>query len=500
MRKSSQKAESESEKRELEALLKSIDIIEKSKSKFHIEKIAFQQQLDFINDEARLKALFCTRRAAKSYTAGIYLIQTALDNPGCNCLYVALTRDSAKGIIWKDILQELNLKYDLKMMPNGTALTMTLPNGSVIWVTGADSDESEMNKLLGKKYKLAILDEASMFSVNMHQLVYGVLKPATADQRGTICLLGTSSNITRGLFYDVTTNREPGWSLHTWTAHDNPHVKQQWQEELDDISNNRPLFMGTALFKQWYLNKWVIDEDAKVYRFNKELNLRTHLPVMDFSFNYVLGVDLGHSPDPSSFIVSAYHQTWPTLYFVHAEKHLQMDVTSVADKIRELEHKYEFEVKVIDNANKQAVAELNNRHKLNMLAADKTGKSDFINLMNTEFLQGNIALLPGTEALQEEYETLVWQTDNGKLKEPRKEHPGLPNHCTDGALYNWRHCFQYLYKKPKEVIPWNAQERWEKDHLKRLQEIAKKDANPYKLNIEPEFDTDLFDFNQDDKY
>jgi hypothetical protein len=464
--------------------------------KFNLEDLAFPQQRDFISDPARLKTLFCTRRAAKSFTAGLYLIHEALTHPGCNCLFVGLTRLSARGIIWKDILKEINQRLTLGIHFNETDLSATFPNGSVIHVTGADSDEDEMNKLLGKKYRLVTIDEASMYTIDMNQLVYGILKPATADQRGTICLLGTSSNITRGLFYDITNKREPGWSLHTWTAFDNPHVQAQWQEELDDIQTNRPLFMKTALFRQWYLNEWVVDEDAKVYKFDPLLNTTHALPLMDTPYRYVLGVDLGHSPDPTAFVIGCFHETIKTLFIVHAEKHLKLDITAVAERIFELNKRFNFDVRVVDNANKQAVAELNNRHQTQLIAADKTGKVDFINLMNTDFIQGNIKCLPSTLELQQEYQSLVWVTDNGKVVEPRKEHASLPNHLTDAALYLWRHCYQYLWA-PKAYEPaFDSQERWEPEHLKRLEEQVKQQQNPFALDLS--YEPELFDFSNDD--
>lgn len=463
---------------------------------FDVSKIAFKQQQDFIEDQTRLKALFCTRRAAKSYTGGLYLIQTALQSPGVNCLYIGLTRQSAHGIIWKDILRELDLKYHLNIKFNETLLTATLPNGSVIWVTGADTDESEMNKLLGRKYKLVVLDEASMFTVNMHQLVYGILKPATADQRGTICLLGTSSNITRGLFYDITTGRETGWSLHQWTAYDNPHISVQWAEELDEIRKSRPLFMETALFKQWYLNQWVIDEDAKVYRYEQRKNKAFNLPRDILDWHYVLGIDLGHSPDPSAFVVSCYSNLDPTLYFIHAEKHLSMDVTDVANKIKALDAIYHFDVKVCDNANKQAIAEMNNRHMVQVIPTpDKSHKDEFINLMNADFIQERIKMLPMANTLGEEMDTLVWMTDNGVLKLPRKEHPSLPNHLCDAALYNWRYCYSYLFEKVKAVTNRSEQSVWETEHLNKLIEQEKRKQDPFSLELDVE--DQIFDFSND---
>lgn len=474
-----------------------IAAVKKSSPGFDWRAVAFDKQKEFIEDPARLKVIFTTRRGAKSYAGGIYMVKEAMENPGSNCLFLALTRFSAMTIVWKDVLKVIDQQYDLHIKFNETTLMATFPNGSVIYVTGCDQDEGEMNKLLGRKYRLVVLDEASMFTVNMHQLVYGILKPATADQRGTICLLGTSSNITRGLFYDITTGHEAGWSLHQWTAHDNPHVAVQWQEELDDIQNNRPLFMETALFKQWYLNQWVIDEDAKVYKYTRHHNFCSGLPTFDSGgWHHVLGIDLGHSPDPSAFVVGQYNDQSNILFITHAEKHLRFDVTDVANKIKELDLKFGFDVKIIDGSNKMAVEELNIRHKVNVIAADKLGKEHFINLMNAEFIQRRVMILPGASELASEYDTLVWVTDNGKVKEPRKEHPSLPNHLCDAGLYMWRHTYTYLHSIPEKKPLWGTQEHWEPEHVKALAEQVRKEQNPNDLEIE--FDAGLFDFTQDD--
>lgn len=465
---------------------------------FKLDQIAFEQQLKFINDETRLKALFCTRRAAKSYTGGVYLLDTALNFPGSNCLFIGLTRQSAHGIIWKDILRELDLKYKLNIKFNESLLTATLPNGSVIWVTGADTDENEMNKLLGKKYKLVVLDEASMFSINMYQLVYGVLKPATADHRGTICVLGTASNITRGLFYDITTGKEPGWSLHQWTAYDNPHVKKQWEEEIADIQANRPLFMQTALFRQWYLNEWVISEEALVYKFNRERNSIQALPVMDIPYRYILGIDLGHFPDPSAFTIAAYSESSPFLFIIHSEKHLKMDVTDVSNRVKELDKIYSFDAKIIDGSMKMAIAEMNSRHGVNVIPAEKSGKEHWINIVNSELIQGRIKLLPSAAPLVEELETLVWVTDNGMIVVPRKEHPNLANHAADSFLYLLRYTYNYLHSKPDNGPDWGSQEHWEKPHIESLERQVQIEKNPNHWDTVFSPAEDLFDFESDD--
>lgn len=415
---------------------------------FNIENIAFPKQKEFILDPHRLKALFCTRRAAKSYTGGLYLVHEALSTEACNCLYIGLTRLSAKGIIWKDVLKDINKKNDLEMSFNGSELTATTQNGSIIYVTGADADDTEMEKLLGKKYRLVIIDEAASFTIDLRRLIYGILKPATVDQGGSICLLGTSGNLTSGLFFDITTSQEVGWKLFKWSAFDNPHVAQKWQDELDDIAKNRPAFMQTPLFRQWYLNEWVIDADSLVYRFAYGRNEYTAALQVQASWQYVLGVDLGYDPDPSAFVVVAFHEHDSTLYILECFKETEMDITAVAQRIKWYQTKYDIQRVVIDGANKQAVMEIQKRHGIALTPADKTGKIDFIQIMNAEMMDGKIKLSSQTQDLKDEYLRLIWD-EKSLIK---KEHPNCDNHLTDAALYAWRFCYQFL-SAPKLKSP-----------------------------------------------
>ena len=422
-------------------------------------KDVFKQQRAFIEDPAKLKALFCTRRSAKSFTAGLYLVYEALKNPGCNCLFVGLTRASAKAIIWKDILRVLDKLHTLKARPNQAELTMTLPNGSLIAVTGVDADESEMNKLLGRKYRLVCIDEASMYTIDMRNLVYGVLGPAMTDpnaggQRGTIAMFGTASDFPRGLFYDVTTKRENGWKLYEWTAHDNPHVSLQWAEALEDIRQNRPLYMQTPQFKQWYLNEWVVDESKLCYRFNPDRNLVTQQPHLNRDgWTYVLGVDTGWEDD-NAFVLTGYHLNDPNLYVLKTYSAKKLTFDQVAEKIGEFmadpdhaPHKI-----VIDGANKQGVESMRARSAIPFEYADKLDKATFIELCNADLVQGKIKIIKSEEnrGLWEEMSALVWATDGEAIKFPKKEHPALPNHRCDAFLYAWRMGYHY-HAAPAEV-------------------------------------------------
>jgi hypothetical protein len=454
-------------------------------NKLSLFDLSFPKQAEFIQDPAKRKSLFCTRRAAKSYTSGLYIADTIEKYHEVNCLYLGLTKDTAMGIIWNDILLKIKRDHELDWHPRESKRDITSKTGSRVFISGADADADEMQKLLGKKYKLIIIDESQAFSQDMRTLVYGILGPTLIDVGGTIVLAGTAGNLTQGLFYDITNSKEPGWKQFSWTALDNPYIAKQWQEELDDIERNRPLFKKTALFKQWYLNQWVIDDDAKVYKYEESRNSAPCLPAGLPDWHYVLGLDLAHSPDSTAFVVGAYNDLDPKLYFVYAHKQIKMDITDVALFIKGLETKFPFEVKVVDGANKQAVAELNNRHHQNLIAADKTGKVDFILLMNDDFLQANIKLLPAASMLADEYKKLIWLTDsNGKILEPKKENPVIHNDLCDGGLYLWRYCHQYLFKPKEPFKDMSLQENWEPAHVKKLEDEVRKKLNPNELELD----------------
>lgn len=421
---------------------------------------AFDKQLEFINDPSKQKVLFCTRRSAKSFTAGLYLVFEALTNPGSNCLFIGLTRQSAKAIIWKDILNVINYKFHLNANFNQTDLIMTLPNGSIIAVTGVDVDENEMNKLLGRKYRLVTIDEASMYTIDLRNLVYGVLGPAMVDPNekgdsGTICLMGTASNFPRGLFYDITVGKEKGWKLFKWTAYDNPYVAKQWHDNIIKIKEERPEYISTPQFKQWYLNEWVIDEEKLVYRIDPHRNFIKELPLYRDASNwtYVLGVDTGWEDD-SAFVLTAYHINNPFLYILGIFKQKKMIFDEVIAKIQEFmkDPHYAPHRVIIDGANKQGVESMRQRSAVPFEYADKADKVTFIELCNSDLIQGKIKILDkgNNRQLLDEMMSLVWVTDGEKIRYPKKEHPSLPNHLCDAFLYAWRCGFHYSFTMPKE--------------------------------------------------
>ena len=358
-------------------------------------------------------------------------------------LILGLTRESVRGAFWDDVLKAIDAKHGLGFAFNETRLECRSPNGGTIRLLGMDSNENERRKALGQKYCRVNIDEAQDFRTNLEQLVFSTLKPAVADYRGTISITGTPSNLIQGFFFELTNGRIPGWSRHQWTTFDNVHIAQQWQEEIESLKAANARVIETPWFRQNYLGEWVVEQDSLVYRYVAPRNEFEQLPTYrKGGWHYVLGCDLGYN-DPTAWVVCAYHDHDRVLYVLEAEKQSGLDVTAVAERTRKLMARYDFDAMVIDNANKQAVEEMRRRHDLPWRAADKTGKSDFIEIMNGEFILGNIKLANKSLPLANEYGSLIWDDKSDK----RQEHPAAPNHCADAALYAWRYCYAFLSEK-----------------------------------------------------
>lgn len=453
--------------------------MDKFASLYHITKKKrffdpfFDKQTNFLKDTSPLVAGFCTRRSGKSYGAGLKLCSEAFNNEGVSCIYIALTRDSAKRIMWRDVLKSIDRKFSLNATFNETLLTMTFPNGSVVYLVGMDADERDKEKALGQKFKCAVIDEAASFTINLRELAYGILKPALSDLRGQLYMIGTPSNFIKGLFFEVTEGKEPGWSLHKWSAFDNPFQVEAWKTELAEIERDRPLFKETPLFKQHYLGQWVIETDKLVYKFNQDKNLFDKRPdsLRPEGWSYVLGVDLGYEDD-SAFALCAFHEHHPVMYVIQTFNKKHMDITDVASKIKEFQASFEIGKVIIDGADKQAVEEMKHRHSLTLDPAEKTGKSDFIELLNAELIQGNIKINAKCTNLINELSGLVWKTTGDVIDIPRKEHPALPNHLCDAFLYAWRYCYQYMFEpiKKSAVIGTKA---WHDEQNEKMWEIER---------------------------
>lgn len=400
---------------------------------------AYPRQRAFLESTCRTRVACCTRRAGKSYGLGLLLYQRALSRPNVTAIFIALTRESAKRIMWRDVLQEIDRKYSIGAKFNESDLTVTLPNGSVIALVGGDASLAEAAKLKGIKPILAVVDECQDFRTDLERLVVSVLRPALVDNEGDLLLCGVPGNI-KSFFYRVSTGLEPGWEVHQWSALDNPSVAQKWQKEIDALIAINPRVVDAPWFLQEYRGAWVTDSNLLVYSsYSPVRNDTTDQPNID-DWVFLLGVDFGWN-DATALVLAAYSHYDPTLYVLKAAKRTKQDVTAVAKWIGDWAERFPIAIYVADTASKQVVEELKARHGIPFQGAEKRGKSEAMMMMNSDLLMGKIKILqPHCAALTKEMQGLIW--DSKKLP-VKVEHPGCEQHLLDSLLYVWRCATNY---------------------------------------------------------
>lgn len=440
----------------------------------------FGVQKECLEDRSRLKALLASRRFGKSYFAAIYLIYTALSKPNVKCLYLALTRDSAEGIMWKDNLEVILNKFNINHKLNQNKLSITFDNGSSIHLKGVDKDERQIAKLRGQKYALCVIDECQDFQQDLRELVYKVLKLASIDLQGTILLCGTPGNAietdTFPLFYSVTNNLEKlgNWNVFKGNTLDNPFMRDNFQKEIDEEVRLNPEFLNSITYKQEYLGQWVLNKDKLVYKFYPAKNVIDKLQHPLNEYIYLAGIDFGYN-DSMAFTIGAYHRFDPTLYIIETYKKNKMLISDVEIKLKEFSDRYKIQKYICDTAT-QIVEELRHRLHYNFVFADKQHKFNFISLMNSDLHAGKIKLLPGNDLLKAEWNSLLYDSKSVKFKELSS----CENHLCDSTLYLWRAAKNYLAKAPPIKITLNDKDYVEKRLEAKL--ISKRNNELYEDN------------------
>jgi phage terminase large subunit len=415
--------------RRLQAIL--AEIRRRESVRYDFTDYSFKTQAAVLADKSRAQAWQCTRRAGKSTAWAKKALNRIVNDSNSKGLFLALTLDSAKGILWDIVEQELESKK-ISSKAYKQEGRFEFENGSSLRFFGVDATYREMKRILGQKYTTIGIDECGSMTVDVKHLVLQMIWPALSDVQGDLTLLGTPENIPRTFFQEVTEGKEKSlsWSIHKWTAYDNPYMKENWTKTINELLSNDPNVATTSWFKTHYLNQWCADDGLLIVHITAH-NYANELP--NRKWFYVLGVDLGFN-DASAFAVLAYHPDEREIFVVHASKASGMDFTDVANQIKVLKQKYPIYKIIVDGANKQGVQEIQRRHQIPMESAEKIGKATYLRMLSDDVKQGIIKLVRDeTRQLVEEWAELQW------LKDTDEEDPRCENHLSDATIYAWRH-------------------------------------------------------------
>jgi len=436
-----------------------------------LDALSFPEQISFILDTSQRCVACCSRRAGKSYGVALKLIYTCIMYPGYANVYITKTRDAGKDILW-DVLKHMANIVGISHNDNNMDLIMRFPTlGSSIHFESAN-DENAKEKLRGRKFKLAVIDEAQMFGSYLYDFIQQVLDPTVRGCGGQIVLTGTPNQSISGYFMDLV--KEARVKVFKWTWRDNKYF-------VDEALRNTPsLTCADDILKQalidynlpvdhpiiqreWFGNL-VRSDNMNVYDYNAERNSKPVPTNRNATWRYVLGVDLGFE-DSSAIVVLGFDLTKKECYLIEETKFNHVNITEVCNRITSLHKKYSPYYSVMDAGalGKMIQSELNTRNSFFLDAAEKTRKAEFIALVNDEFRLGRVHI-PDSSNLAKEMVQLVWNEDKYN-KGVYVERDGLDNHLCDAFLYAFRKAHHFLSKEPApKISKYSEQWLYDQDH------------------------------------
>lgn len=422
---------------------------EKAEVSFRLENHLFDEQLKFVCDPSRNKIAVCSRRAGKTTACAADLVYTAITNPDTVGIYITLSRNNAKKIIWREIKQ-LNRNYKLGGVENITELSMTFPNGSVIYLSGA-KDPSEIDNFRGMALKLVYIDEAQAFRSYIREMIDDAIAPALMDYSGSLNLIGTPGAIPAGFFHDSYTQVN-GWSKHHWTFWNNPFIdktnKKSHKEMMDEELKRRGVTIDDPSIQREYFGQFVVDSNSLLVRYNESMCDYEELPKKNWE--YIMGIDLGYM-DADAIAVLAWSQDSAETYLVEEVVERKQDLSDLANKIKVLQEKYKVSKMIIDEGGlgKKIAEELRRRFGIPVEAADKVRKMENITLLNDAMNTGKFKAKPHSKFAQDSKLVEIDRDKStpDKIRVSDKYHSDI----IDAVLYAFKESPAYSYIVPKRV-------------------------------------------------
>lgn len=463
---------------------------------FKLDDICFTEQRDFILDQSPWVTASCSRRAGKSIGCAVDLMLTAASTNKVTCLYITLTRSTAEKLVWPALL-ELNVAHGFNAKSNISKLSLTFPNGSVIYLSGC-SNKAEVEKFRGLALKLVYIDEVQSFKAYLKELIDEVLGPALLDHAGSMKFIGTPAPLKRGFFWDILGSKS--YSHHHWTFWNNPFIAKKsgttHKALMDRELKRRGVSITDPSIRREWFGEWVDDTNALVCLYDPIKNHYEELPPI--LTDYVIGVDLGFN-DADALAVLGWHKHDKKCYLVEEIIRPKQGITELMEQISTLNTKYAPLRIVMDEGGlgKKIGEELRKRYALPIQAAEKSRKQEFIALMNDAFrIKGLFA--KNTSRFAQDSLIIEWDFDRStpdRLYIKQDPHSDI----YDAVLYAYRESLHWLSEAPKpkvtgfnawmEVTERELYAKMEADEAKKEWESKQNDVEQMENEYDP-FKTD----------
>ncbi len=441
-------------------------LLMKVQSEKEFRDTTFPLQDKFVIDPSRFLAAQCSRRAGKTNALALRFFRTLELNPGALCLYIALTRESARNIMW-GVMQEFEERFKQGLVFTESNLTITHPNGARLQLFGADM-KNFIRRLKGIKTPGVAIDEAQDFGVHLETLIDDVLTPTLTDYDNSwLALTGTPGPVPLGYFYEVTQKAKFGFSLHKWTLLDNPYLPNA-QEFINEIKKKREWDeQNPTLRREWY-NEWVLDVESLFIRYDSTKSHFDELP--QGRWVYIMGIDIGFN-DADALAVLAWSESSPNIYLVEEVVTSGQDITTLSNQVNALMHKYEISKIVMDEGGlgKKVAEEIRRRKQLPIHPADKLRKMENVAFLNDYLRLGKFKAKSDSKFAKDSYLVQIdWEkTTPDRIKVKDNYHSDI----IDAVLYAFKESPAFTFQKAKEKLPYKSKE-WAEQEVSNMEQAA----------------------------
>lgn len=457
--------------------------------KFNLSQFLFDKQLEFVEDPNPFKVAVCSRRSGKTIACAAHLMHTAINNPDTICLYITLSRNNAKKLIWRE-MKKINDKYALKAIEDQTELSLSFPNGSIVYLSGC-KDQSEIEKFRGLPIKLCYIDECQSFRAYIKDLIDDIIGPALIDYAGSLCLIGTPGPIPTGYFHECAVTSD-SWAKYHWTFWDNPHLPlksgKTHQEIFDREMKRRGVTIDDPSVQREWFGKWILDSDSLLVHYDAKKNHFQELQP-NIKYHYLMGIDIGFK-DADAIGILAYSDNDPTTYLVEEMITPKQGLTELVEQVQLLQKKYEVTKIVMDmgGLGLKMGEEMIRRHQIPVEAADKARKMENIEFLNDALRTGKFKAKSASRFAQDSY---LVEIDRDKSTPDRiKVSDRFHSDIIDAVLYAFKCSPAYCWEPAKAKAPHWGTKAWA-DQQSR--EMFEKELES--MQKEQEFTKNIFDSN-----
>lgn len=344
------------------------------------------------------------RRAGKDKACWNYMIKKAFERVG-TYFYFLPEYSQAKKVIWDNIDNDGfrmldHIPSDLVKATNATDLKVTLTNGSVIQLMGADNFAKSG---VGTNPIGVVMSE---YSINDPK-VWNFIRPILAVNKGWAIFNFTPRGQNHAFELLEMAKNNPEWFVQVLTVDDTGILS------ADDIARERNEGMSQAMIDQEFYCKFI--ESATSFFKDIPIVCSGEMQMFNFDHQFQMGVDLARYNDYTAISVIDLN----TFKQVYLERFNQLDWNLQKSKIEGVYYRFGQPKGYIDatGAGDPIVFDLNSRGiNLEPYKFNENSRKDLLNNLSIKMEQRKITLLDDP-ILKDELSYFQYEmTEKGKLK------------------------------------------------------------------------------------